>query len=171
LLEKHHVIGNSRIASPRDWYASHPESFSHTSWKPLHRPFLYDVVRGSFFLTTNSSLEKLQNFDVFWDRFRASPYFGNWSLRASCGKWQEICGQQCFGYLSDTPLISDWMVEMVRGEVTNEVKDNLGWFDRIKSHTIYMLSKYYMKIISSNNKFKFIQTLLEKVLRYAATYP
>lgn len=172
LLERHHVIGNGRVALPHDWLASHPESFSHTSWRPAKHPFLYDVVRGSFFMTTKKSLEKLGSFDVFWDRFKATPYFGNWSLRASCGKWQDCCGQQCFGYLSDTPLVSDWIVEMVRGEDTNEVKDNRGSFDRVKSHIIYVLSKYYMKKSSSNKKInRIISVFLKPLLRYPATCP
>jgi hypothetical protein len=172
LLERYKVIGNGRAALPQDWFESHPESFCHSSWRLTNQPLLFNVVRGSYFMTTKRSLEKLGCFEVFWDRLRAAPYFGNWSLRASCRKWQDRCGQECFGYLSDTPLESDWIIESVRGEKTDQIRDDRGAIDRIKSHIIYVLSKYYMQQAVSQSIFsKIIAHCLKIFLRYAATCP
>jgi hypothetical protein len=51
--------------------------------------------------TTRESLEILNGFDVFWDRFALSIGFGNWSLIATCGKMQHIFGPEFVAYLGE----------------------------------------------------------------------
>lgn len=117
LLSDHAVIGNGRPDLPTNFPAVTSESYAHSRWKPASSRVQHDVVRGSFFATTRESLERLGGFEVFWDRFKLTSGYGNWSARASCGKWQAIESDRCFGFLSDTPCDSNHLLEYVRGGV------------------------------------------------------
>ncbi len=108
------VVGNGRQAPPAAWPARFPQSYAHAAWLPP-RDFVHDTVRGSFFAATRRALEALGAFEVFWDRRRLSSGFGNWSLRASCARWQQRCGPRCFDFLSEEFCRSDYLEEMVRG--------------------------------------------------------
>lgn len=108
------VVGNGRQAAPAAWPERFPQSYAHAAWLPP-RSFVHDTVRGSFFATARAALEALGAFEVFWDRRRLSSGFGNWSLRASCARWQERCGPRCFDFLSEEFCHSDYLEEMVRG--------------------------------------------------------
>ena len=67
-------------------------------------------------MTTRAALAALGRFEVFWDPWQITSGFGNWSTRASCAKWEYTLGQGCFGFLSDSPLTSPYLVEHVRGD-------------------------------------------------------
>ena len=120
LLDRgHSVIGNGPAFPPRPWPKTHLESYAHSVWKPPTADFRHDIVRGSFLATTRGALERIERFEVYWDRWHLTPYFGNWSLRATCGKWQALLGDRCFGFLSDTWCESDFIREQVRGQQTS----------------------------------------------------
>jgi hypothetical protein len=109
------VIGNGRVAPPDQWPKIMPHVYAHASFKPP-RNFKHDVVRGSFFATTRRALEKLAAFEVFWDPLHLTSGFGNWSTRATCAKWQHLCGENCFHFLSEEYCESEYLHEFVRGE-------------------------------------------------------
>ena len=113
-LRKHAILANGRVEQPRAWTDTHPESYIHSSWFPP-RGYVHDVVRGSFFMMARRTLEQIRYFDVFWDRYGISSFFGNWSTRASCARWQNLFGGDCFGFFSQTGCISDFIVEHIRG--------------------------------------------------------
>ena len=115
LLNEHAVVGNGKHFDPRRDIPNYlPDSYAFSSWKPPSRLFQHFGVRGSFFATTRKSLEKLGRFEVFWDPFRLTIRFGNWSTRATCGKWEHLYGKKCFGFLSDKYCESEYLVELVR---------------------------------------------------------
>ena len=140
----HSVIGNGRVA-PRDaWPNILPHAYAHAAWKPLSRKFYHDVVRGSFFATSRVALEKLGAFEVYWDPYHLSSGFGNWSTRASCAKWENYCGENCFQFLSENYCKSDYIVESVRGGDGIDESGSL-----IKKATIQFIQysfKLYMSI-------------------------
>jgi len=113
-FDQHAVVANGVIESPRAWTDTHPESYIHASWLPPAH-YIHDVVRGSFFMMSRQILERIGFLDVFWDRYIISSFFGNWSTRASCARWQHMFGQKCFGFLSETGCISQYLIEQVRG--------------------------------------------------------
>lgn len=113
-FDHHAVVANGVIETPRAWTDTHPESYIHASWLPPAH-YIHDVVRGSFFMMSRQILERIGCLDVFWDRYVISSFFGNWSTRASCARWQHMFGPKCFGFLSETGCISEYLVEQVRG--------------------------------------------------------
>jgi len=116
LLRKYAVVGNGRVALPTKWPTEAPQSYAHACWKPPSQNFEHDVVRGSFFATTRRSLESIGNLEVFWDPLGLTVGFGNWSLRATCAKWQFAIGKpDCFGFLSESYCESPWISELYRG--------------------------------------------------------
>lgn len=113
------VIGNGRVAAPAAWPKLAPSAYAHACFKPPEN-FQHDVVRGSFFATTQQALEKLASFEVFWDPLHLTSGFGNWSTKASCAKWQYVCGDHCFHFLSEEYCVSDYLHEFVRGGLEQE---------------------------------------------------
>jgi hypothetical protein len=109
------VVGNGRPHAPKPWPRLAPHAYAHASWIPP-ATFMHDVVRGSFFAATRASLAKLGQFEVYWDPWHITSGFGNWSVIASCAKWEHCLGPGCFGYLSEQYLTSAYLVEHVRGE-------------------------------------------------------
>ncbi len=119
-FEQYPVIGNGRVTEPRNWADQTPQCYAHSHWKPAIRDFTHDVVRGSFFATTRQALEAIGDFEIFWDPFHLTVGFGNWSLRATCGKWQSVFGDRdCFSFLSETYCESQWISELYRGGTEN----------------------------------------------------
>lgn len=117
-LNKYAVIGNGRVKPPRNWPQEMPQCYAHSRWKPAIGDFTHDVVRGSFFATTRQALEAIGDFEIFWDPWHLTVGFGNWSLRATCGKWQSILSDRdCFGFLSETYCESQWISEFYRGGI------------------------------------------------------
>lgn len=117
LLQDYAVVGNGRVSEKRDYPDTYPESYAHSSWKPPSRSFQHSAVRGSFFSTTREALQRLGKFEVFWDPLRLTSGFGNWSTRASCGKWEYILGENCFGFLAESYRESEYLLELERGGV------------------------------------------------------
>ena len=173
LLDCYTVVGNGRNSLPKNWPATHPESYFHSSWYPPELSFVHDTIRGSFFATTRDSLNKLEKFEVFWDRYHASTYFGNWSLRATCAKWQYHYGTDCFGFLSDQSLESKWLLELVRGQEVTEVIEYRNWRNKIIAHLIYTFSKSYMRRIVEDRRLPATgyNRVLASVLRYLGGKP
>jgi hypothetical protein len=146
LLAVHAVVGNGRISDePRARNAPDrvPWAYAFSCWKPESREFEHGGVRGSFFATTPQALRALGAFEVFWDVFHVSEGFGNWSLCASCGRWESALGPGCFGFLSETYCQSPFLLEEVRGsapdrssELTVQHRWALSW--------IHGLSDRYM---------------------------
>lgn len=140
LLERHSVVGNSRMSTARNVTEVAPEGYLHSAWKPPARSFRHDNVRGSFFATTRDALERLGGFEVFWDRFGFSCATGNLSTRASCAKWEHLFGDRCFGFLSETPCKSPFIHEHVRGQAegaANEPANSAGRFRRWAINDVY----------------------------------
>jgi hypothetical protein len=143
LLEADHgVIGNGRVAGRRVW----PNAvYAHASWKPP-RHFVHDAVRGSFFATRRSSLEALGRFEVFWDPWHLTPRFGNWSLLASCAKWEHRLGERCFQFLSEEYRHSEYLEEDVRGGQTAQSR-TLG--SQLRKQLVQLILKmcdFYMMV-------------------------
>jgi hypothetical protein len=107
-------IGNGLIRQDH-WPQSRVVCYAHASWGPPSVKWRHRVIRGSFIATTRESLELLNGFDVFWDRFRLSIGFGNWSLVATCGKMQHIFGYESIAYLGDSYGGSPYITELHRG--------------------------------------------------------
>jgi hypothetical protein len=108
------VVGNGKEPVILSW-SNNSEAYAHSAWQPPDASFSHGSVRGSFFATTTAVLDKLGQFEVYWDRWLLNDNFANWSLISSCGKLQHLLGDRCFGYLSDTQLDSPYMLEFVRG--------------------------------------------------------
>lgn len=148
MLQHHSVVGNSRMSTARNITEIAPEGYLHSNWKPTSRSFRHDNVRGSFFATTRDALQQLGSFEVFWDRFSLSCGTGNLSTKASCGKWQDLLGDKCFGFLSDIPCKSSFIHEHVRGrtEGSNDTsRDSMGWFRIWAINDVYSrFGKRYM---------------------------
>lgn len=132
------VIGNSYNGPWRDWPRRAIHCYAHSRWKPPSWDYCHDTVRGSFLATSSTALQKIESFEVLWDRHRyIGVGAGNWSLRASSGKIHALLGkdhpEKVFSYLSDTYLSSPYLIEMVRGEAVNQRRaPSIGWSLRYK---------------------------------------
>lgn len=135
------VIGNQRPIAKTDWPKTHSECYAHSTWKPPSRDFQHEAVRGSFFATTRSVLEEVGCFEVFWDRFGLNLGFGNWSLRATCGKLYDAFGEDTFGYLSDVSPERAFITEMKRG--------GTGKRELLPSRWLPILIEYYKRLCST----------------------
>lgn len=148
LLQKHSVVGNGRVASPTKWPMETPQSYAHARWKPPNQRFEHDAVRGSFFATTRLSLELIGGFEIFWDPLSLTVGFGNWSLRATCAKWQfAIDKSDCFGFLAESYCESPWISEFYRGGNKNiSSKDSAETrVKRLITHWVTAISRLHMK--------------------------
>jgi hypothetical protein len=112
------VVGNAPPSAKRDWPRTHIHCYAHSAWKPSSWQFCHDTVRGSFLATSTSALDKICRFEVLWDR-RGSLGVGagNWSLRATSGRSQDILGARAFAFLGETYLSSPYLRELERGQV------------------------------------------------------
>jgi hypothetical protein len=72
-------------------------------------------VRGSFLAAKAQTVKRMGNFEIFWDRLHLNFRFGNWSLISTCGKIHAIFGDTSFGFLGDTYLNSQYLLEKERG--------------------------------------------------------
>jgi hypothetical protein len=140
------VVGNGRVApQPTDWPRLYPAAYAIAEHKPK-RDFKHDGVRGSFFATTRAALEELGTFDVFWDPLRLTSGFGNWSARVSCAKFQAVCGEKCYAFLSETYCVSDYLYEFVRGGDEEGTSGPQSKFKRFAMVSITKIFTAYMKI-------------------------
>ncbi len=142
----HSVIGNGLNAEKTDWPRTHLGSYAHSTWVPPSLDFQHQTVRGSFFATTHEVISRAKRFEVFWDRFRLSDQFGNWSLRATCGKLQHLFGEETFGFLSDQYRHSEFLIEGQRGEIdvtdssAHLIENQPAWYQRF-----FQCSQKYMR--------------------------
>jgi len=120
LVRGHVMVGNGRAGSRSNWFTrAYPAVYSHSEWLPVSDQFQHATVRGSFFAMTSDALNRLGKFEVFWDRFGATPNFGNWSLVSSCGRAEARLGGKGITWLSDEYLKSRFIVEGKRGALAD----------------------------------------------------
>jgi len=138
------IVGNGRVTSKRNWPLTHIHSYAHSKWKPPEWNFEHEVVRGSFWATSNISLERIGNLEIYWDRCGLLGIgAGNLSLRATCGKVQDTLGKDAMVFLSDIYRISPYLVELVRGEDIHD-RPTTQLSMRISSKIIFYISKMLM---------------------------
>jgi hypothetical protein len=148
LLKKFVVIGNGRGEGGVSYTSvrGHPYAYAHSSWKPSSFEFNHPTVRGSFFATTREVINQIRKFEVYWDPFKISIGFGNWSTKATCGKVAEMFGSDSFGYFSDTFGSSPYITEFIRGEEGGELHRisgvNKSFYDLIKR-----ISRVYVELL------------------------
>jgi hypothetical protein len=109
------LVGNGRDSDKDNFPKTLSAYYAHSHWKPPNRDFRHRTIRGSFFGTTNQTLQELGNFEIFWDKFKLTEGFGNYSLVASCGKMTALFGYESIGYLSLERNKSRYIIELVRG--------------------------------------------------------
>ncbi len=138
------IIGNGRQSSKKDWPKTHIQSYVHSHWKPPSWNFLHDTIRGSFWGTSKKVLQQITPLEVFWDRRKILGVgSGNWSLRATCGKAQDILGEKAFIFLSESYLTSDFLVEFTRGNPSYQKQQSpLRW--RIRNRIIVTYARVFM---------------------------
>jgi hypothetical protein len=166
----HSVVANGRGFPQRNWPTSHLESYLHSQWRPSP-DFHHDIVRGSFFAATRLAIEKLGNFEVFWDRFHFASYFGNWSTRASCGKWEESCGSRCFGFLSETWCQSDYLSEQTRGGQGGDPRRGESLRQRWGAAIIYQTARHVMQQRNQHQPLGLFSRVIERGVWFAARRP
>lgn len=139
-----HILGNGRQTQKRDWPRTHIQSYAHSYWKPPSWDFLHDTVRGSFWATSKEVLQKIYPLEVFWDRRKILGVgSGNWSLRATCGKAQEILGEQAFSYISESYMTSELLDEYSRGNPVQQKKPlSIGW--KIRNRVVVTYARSIM---------------------------
>jgi hypothetical protein len=150
------IIGNGKQTQKRDWPKTHIQSYAHSRWKPPSWTFEHDTVRGSFWATTREVLRKIYPLEVFWDRHKIIGVgAGNWSLRATCGKAQDVLGNKAFSYLSETYMTSEYLEEYPRGSMNyQKTKMPAGWIIQNRIVVIYarILMTLYMNSHSIEEK-------------------
>ena len=166
----HSVVANGRGFPRRNWPTSHKESYLHSQWCPPP-DFHHDAVRGSFFAASRQALEKLGHFEVFWDRFHLSSYFGNWSTRASCGKWEKACGPQCFGFISETWCQSKYLCEQTRGGKGIDLQGRGSFRQRWGATLVYQTARRVMQQRYHEQPLGMIARILERGVCFAARRP
>jgi hypothetical protein len=138
MLKEYAVVGNGKGEGTvgHTGIKLHPYAYAHSSWKPDLYSFTHSTVRGSFFATKREVLESIQTFEVYWDPFKVSIDFGNWSTKASCGKIEAVFGANSFGYLSQTFGESDYISEYFRGNTSQPSEELPG-----KNNALYRFIK------------------------------
>ena len=163
------LIGNGHQSLKRNWPQTHIHSYAHSHWKPPSWEFCHDTVRGSFWGTNRQSLMRIQPLEVFWDRRKWQGIgAGNWSLRATCGKFQDKLGESAFKFLSETYLKSDYIQELERGQFDYSASNPpLGW--RVKNRLLVGFSSSLMTLYMDSKSIKNRQHLsmfMDAVFKY-----
>jgi hypothetical protein len=149
------VVGNGRRASARDLPLSAPQSYAHSSWKPETPEFTHEVVRGSFFCATRKALQALGHMEVFWDPFGLTVGYGNWSTRATCGRWESVLGHGCFGFLSEQYCHSEWIGEEERGGVDAESDAQVGGAREMAISRVHTAASRHMSAYWGSGRARF----------------
>ena len=138
MLKEYAVVGNGKGQGTvgHTGIMLHPYAYAHSSWKPDSYSFTHSTVRGSFFATKREVLVCIRSFEVFWDPFKVSIDFGNWSTKASCGKIEAAFGDNSFGYLSSTFGESEYISEYYRGNTSTQIEESVG-----KNNYLYQFIK------------------------------
>ncbi|NQS91867.1 MAG: hypothetical protein HQ574_05600 [Chloroflexi bacterium] len=153
MLKDFAVIGNGvgQGSVSHSAVDKHPYAYAHSFWKPNSFIYNHATVRGSFFCTTREVLRDIGSFEVYWDPFKLSIEFGNWSTKASCGKIEAAFGENCFGYLSDNFGESVYISEYFRGNVSKNIEKPGG-----TKHSLYLIIKrvsiIYMELLYNQRR-------------------
>ncbi len=139
-------VSNGQNSVKTDWPMTHCAVYAHSRWKPPSRHFRHDTMRGSFFATARQVLEQLDAFEVLWDWLHLNIRYGNHSLLATCGKIQAMFGDNSFGFLSDTYLESEYILEMQRGGQELHVADRPGRARQLSATAYVTLASFYMRV-------------------------
>lgn len=116
------IVGNGPNSHHKSWPETHLQCYAHSHWIPPSFDFKHDTVRGSFFAITTEAIQRIQNFEVFWDPMHLNLRFGNHSLIATCGKLQAHLGENCFAFLGDDYRTSNYIIEKERGSIGNKAQ-------------------------------------------------
>jgi hypothetical protein len=165
LAAGHGVIGNGRIGARYPYPRQRPDSYAHAQWKPP-RSFFHDSVRGSFFAASRAALDALETFEVFWDPHHLSMTLGNYSLRASCARWEARLGPRCFAFLSDDYLSSPYLDEHERGGESLLI--NRSYAVDIALRILLTLYMRYWWIRDSSASARFFVRSLDPLLRFVS---
>jgi len=155
-LDKFAVVGNGKGQGTvgHTGIMLHPYAYAHSSWKPDKYTFNHSTVRGSFFATKREVLERIQSFEVYWDPFKVSIDFGNWSTKASCGKIEALFGANSFGYLSNTFGESVYISEYYRGNTSAQIEESVP-----HENPLYLLIKrtaiFYIELLYNQRQMPF----------------
>lgn len=157
-------IGNGRVTQKMDWPRTHIHCYAHSSWKPPSWSFYHSVVRGSFMATSLQVLERIEQFEVFWDRHRYIGIgAGNWSLRATCGKIQALFGNDIFQFLSNDYLSSHYLLEYVRGQTNSkQITPPISW--RIRNKLLVDISRSLMTCYM-NSRSRSVRQRLDHIMQ------
>jgi hypothetical protein len=145
------IVGNGRNSTKRDWPLTHIQCYAHSLWKPPSWHFEHDTVRGSFFALSKQGLDIIKKFEPLWDRRRFYGVgAGNFSLRASCGRIQQLLGENSFFFLSEAYRQSEYLIEFERGkESTARSHRSLG--RRLRYSILVKFSRKLMTIYMDAN--------------------
>jgi hypothetical protein len=133
--------------------------------------FLYDTVRGSFFVMATPTIETMGQFEVMWDRFHLSMRFGNWSLSASSAKLHHLFGMPCFAFLSDVYLYSEYLLEDVRG---GDCEPQQGLWETLVYKVHRKLCKTYVVLYQADNLAlpqRWLKRWLRWIIRFVSDVP
>ena len=165
------LVGNGRNSTRQDWAYHYPWLYAHASWIPSSRDFLYDTVRGSFFVMATTTIETMGQFEVMWDRFHLSMRFGNWSLGASSAKLHHLFGMPCFAFLSNVYLQSDYLLEDVRG---GDGEPRQGRWETVVYKLHRKLCKTYAELYQADDLSvpqRWLQGWLRWIIRFMSDVP
>lgn len=155
LLQRHAVVGNGSGEGTvtRVKVSHHPYAYAHSSWKPGLYEFEHRSVRGSFFAVRKDVLKEIRKFEVYWDPWKLSIGFGNWSTKATCGKIQDAFGPEAFGYLADSFGESEFITEFIRGQAAGELTKEEG-VQATLYQLIKRLSRFYLEVLYHQREIK-----------------
>lgn len=156
------IVGNGRNSLYKAWPKTHLFCYAHSVWIPPSLDFEHETVRGSFFATTAEALREIQSFEIFWDPRRLSLRFGNHSLIATCGKFQQIFGSKCFGFLGESYLTTPYLTEIERGG--QGVVSTLTLFQKMTIELYHRLGRLYVLLRIKYSQGYYVNTKVIQIL-------
>lgn len=165
------LVGNGRNSQRSTYHAKEGYWHAHSSWIPPMY-FRYDTVRGSFFVLSRTTVTKMGQFEVMWDKRGWYVGFGNWSQRASCAKLHHLFGYPCFGFLSEEYSRSEYLLEDERGGTGRQPPDT--WFGRKRYDWYKRLCWKYVvstQLESSRMHHRALRALRKQIIEIVTSRP